>query len=254
VHGRSIAWTRDRCRLQGAYRSLLYAVAVHADRHYGACSAGTRRLAASAGISATWVKRLLHELVDMGVLECLEPGAGRRAACYRFTPSLLEHETRSGQPTSPQPSSVVVNSPVRSGQVGDAVVVTPPSRNGQLGAGPYRNEEKSIEEKDVEESASSAPLGRALDAGRAVARPTFPTPIIDALPDPETWKAVLALDPDAHRDAEGPTGGGWHLSDRYGRAWLRDRDAARWVEQHRLLLDEQTSQPRSRSSDEPVKR
>jgi hypothetical protein len=231
VHGRSIAWTRDRCRLQGAYRALLYAVAVHADRHYGACSAGSRRLAASAGISATWVKRLLHELVDMGVLECLEPGAGRRAACYRFVPSLLD----SGQPTSPQPSSVVGNSEVRSGQLGDAVVVTPPSRSGQLDAGPIWNEEKSIEEKNAEESATSARPKGALVAGRADARPAFsnptPTPIIDALPDPETWKAVLALDPDAWRDGEGPTGGGWHLSDRYGRAWLRDRDAARWVEQ-----------------------
>jgi hypothetical protein len=190
VHGRSIAWTRDRCRLQGAYRSLLYAVAVHADRHYGACSAGTRRLAASAGISATWVKRLLHELVDMGVLECLEPGAGRRAACYRFAPSLLD----SGQPTSPQQSSVVVNSSVRSGQLDDGVVVTPPSRSGQLDAGPIWNEEKSVEEKSVEESATSAPLGRALVAGRADARPTFPTPIVDALPAPETCEAVLALD------------------------------------------------------------
>lgn len=231
MHGRSIAWTRDRCRLQGAYRALLYAVAVHADRHYGACSAGSRRLAASAGISATWVKRLLHELVDMGVLECLEPGAGRRAACYRFVPSLLD----SGQPTSPQPSSVVGNSEVRSGQLGDAVVVTPPSRSGQLDAGPIWNEEKSIEEKNAEESATSARPKGALVAGRADARPAFsnptPTPIIDALPDPETWKAVLALDPDAWRDGEGPTGGGWHLSDRYGRAWLRDRDAARWVEQ-----------------------
>lgn len=229
MHGRSIAWVRDRCRLVGAYRSLLYAVATHADRHYGACSAGSRRLAASAGISATWVKRLLHELEDMGVLECLEPGAGRRAACYRFTPSLLD----SGQPTSPQPSSVVVNSPPRSGQLDDAVVVTPPPSSGQLDAGPYRNEEKNVEEKNTEESASSAPSRRALDAGRADARPAFsnPTPIIDALPDPETWKAVLALDPDAWRDGEGPTGGGWHLSDRYGRAWLRDRDAARWVEQ-----------------------
>jgi len=245
VHGRSIAWVRDRCRLSGAYRPLLYAVATHADRHYGACSAGTRRLAASAGISTTWVKRLLHELEDMGVLECLEPGAGRRAACYRFTPSLLD----SGQPTSPQQSSVVGNSQPRSGQLGDPVLVTPPSRSGQLDAGPYRNEEKSIEEKNVEESATSAPSRRALVAGRADARPAFstPIPIIDALPDPETWKTVLALDPDAQRDGEGPTGGGWHLSDRYGRAWLRDRDAARWVEQQRKR-DEQSGQEREPAS------
>jgi len=58
---------------------------------------------------------------------------------------------------------------------------------------------------------------------------------------------VLALDPDAWRDSEGPTGSGWHLSDRYGRAWLRDRDAARWVEQQRKR-DEQSGQEREPAS------
>jgi hypothetical protein len=199
VHGRSLAWVRDRCRLQGAYRSLLYAVATHADRHYGACSAGTRRLAASAGISATWVKRLLHELEDMGVLECLEPGAGRRAACYRFTPSLLD----SGQPTSPQQSSVAVNSQLGSGQLGDAVVVTPPSRSGQLDAGPYRNEEKNVEEKNTEESATSALDERALVAGRADARPASPDPIdIDgARYFPVTYQTRAELLKHYHADA-----------------------------------------------------
>lgn len=99
MHGRSIAWVRDRCRLEGAYRPLLYAIATHAGKHYADCTASAATLARSSGLSHRHVQRLLPELVGMGTLDQLDPGAGRRPACYRINPTLW---ATSGDTTSPQ--------------------------------------------------------------------------------------------------------------------------------------------------------
>jgi hypothetical protein len=192
MHGKSIAWVRDRCRLQGAYRPLLYAVATHAGKHHADCTASAATLARASGLSARHVKRLLPELVAMGVLEQLDSGSGRRAACHRIAPPLwvegiagasgvvegeasasdvVEGTIASGDTMSPLSTSAIGAEP-RSGDIGNPVVVTSGFRSGDIdesrfsglsreNSTPAGQQEKYVEEKREEKYVQSKPLSSA---------------------------------------------------------------------------------------------
>jgi len=189
MHGRSIAWVRDHCTLEGAYRPLLYAVATHAGKHYADCTASAATLARASGLSTRHVKRLLPELVAMGVLEQLDSGSGRRAACHRIAPPLwVEHESSasgvvdhesyatnvvegqssSGDTTSPQwvihstasgdtrspQRSLPADAKPRSGDIANPIVVTSPIRSGDTIyalSSEDGSQEKYVEDKNVED-------------------------------------------------------------------------------------------------------
>jgi tryptophan 2,3-dioxygenase len=216
MHGKSIAWVRDRCTLEGAMRPLLYAVATHADRHYAVCNASAATLARASGVSTRWVKTLLREAVDIGVLEQLYEGRGRKPAAYRIAPPLWVEGTvtasavvegtvtasgvvegeistgpASGEPSSPQ-RSLEVALGLRSGALLDPVVVHFSDRSGALlpalssADGPQEKyvEEKNIEDKNVPHPRSLA--GARSDAGQAQAPDAMESP-----PVPESVKREL---------------------------------------------------------------
>jgi hypothetical protein len=213
MHGKSIAWVRDRCTLEGAMRPLLYAVATHADRHYAVCNASAATLARASGVSTRWVKTLLREAVDIGVLEQLYEGRGRKPAAYRIAPPLwvegtvtasgvvegdvtasgvVEGEISTGpassEPSSPQ-RSLEEALGLRSGALPDPVVVHFSDRSGALlppltsTDGPQEKylEDKNVEDKNMPDSrslAQSAPE----NPGRALAPdPMEPPPVPDSV-------------------------------------------------------------------------
>jgi hypothetical protein len=90
MHGKSIAWVRDRCRVESpAKRSALYAIATIGDKYTGATKASAATLARAAGCSSRHMQRMLPELVGDGLVEQLDAGAGRRPASYRINPALF---------------------------------------------------------------------------------------------------------------------------------------------------------------------
>jgi hypothetical protein len=90
MHGKSIAWVRDRCRVEvPAKRSALYAIATIGDKYTGATKANASTLARAAGCSSRHMERMLPELVEDGLIEQLDAGAGRRPASYRINPALF---------------------------------------------------------------------------------------------------------------------------------------------------------------------
>jgi hypothetical protein len=218
--GRSIAWVRDRCTLEGAYRPLLYAVATHAGKHYADCTASAATLARASGLSSRWVKKLLPELVDMGILEQLDSGSGRRPACYRIAPplwvehsssasGLVEHEAyatnvtegssgeptsplqgevlaRSGEPTSPQ-STLAAGAKPRCGEVGNPVVVNSPFRSGEV-LPPLSwadgSQEKYVEEKNIEDK--NVPRSRSLASARSNAGQALAPDAMAPQPPPDS--------------------------------------------------------------------
>jgi hypothetical protein len=215
MHGKSIAWVRDRCRLQGAYRPLLYAVATHAGKHYADCTASAATLARASGLSTRHVKRLLPDLVAMGVLEQLDPGAGRRAACYRIAPplwvegeasaaGLVEGEATaagvvegdvslgsSGDTRSPQ-RSLADALGLRSGDIGNPVVVTLPIRSGDTIYGVSSedgSQEKYVEEKSFEDK--NTPHSRSLASARSNAGRAQAPDDAEPPPVPESVKQEL---------------------------------------------------------------
>jgi hypothetical protein len=185
MHGKSIAWVRDRCTLEGAPRALLWAVAGFAGNHHADCTASAATLARASGLSSRHVKRLLPELVAMGVLEQLEPGHGRRPASHRIAPplwvegeasasglvegqagvagviesttELASGDTRSPLGPDPEPAS---------GDIGDPVVVTSEIRSGDTPP-PLSSTDgpqvKFVEDKSIEEKVFNTRAGSELD-------------------------------------------------------------------------------------------
>lgn len=65
-------------------RSMLWAMAYHANRDTGLVTSGVRLLASEAGVSPATAARLLGAIVAGGLAEMVEPAAGSRPAAYRL--------------------------------------------------------------------------------------------------------------------------------------------------------------------------
>jgi len=123
MHGRSLAWVRDRCQVEGlSRRVVLFAIAAYGDRRDGSCTASAATLARTAGLSVRQVRRVLDDLIFLELVELVERGRGRRPSVHRVHPSLW---TRSDDTAmSSLDEGVVVTSQTRSGDIRGSVVVT----------------------------------------------------------------------------------------------------------------------------------
>ncbi len=80
MHGRSLAWVRDRCQVEGlSRRVVLFAIAAYGDRRDGSCTASAATLARTAGLSVRQVRRVLDDLIFLELVELVlqpaQPGS-----------------------------------------------------------------------------------------------------------------------------------------------------------------------------------
>jgi hypothetical protein len=136
----ALKYVNEECRVKGAGRALLHAIAYRAHPDTGECFAAERKLAHAAGVAKSTAEAWLTKLVDLGELAVVLDGSGRRSTCYRIvahldpSDSTTESLDASGPTTGAQASApatgaresdreaVVPRSATRSAPIREAVV------------------------------------------------------------------------------------------------------------------------------------
>jgi hypothetical protein len=222
MHYPSLRYAFEDSKVEGAGRLILLAIAYRADGKSGESWAGYRHLAKLAGVANSTAQECLATLVALGEIEVLEEASGPHPRRYRITasapagsaqdpesvhrPSVHNDELvhRSGGASAPIRGELVHRS-------GGASAPAPSSLPAETVPKVFKVLEQG--EKHVRAAAAST----ALAVGG--------TRLIDNL---DVAAAVRHFDPGAIRE-DGFQGGGWHLSERHGRAWLKDADVAGWL-------------------------
>jgi hypothetical protein len=93
-----IAWVSP---LRGSDRLVLLALAWRAPKGETAAAAPVSDLARLAGLSPDQTRRVLHGLVQAGVIRCTRPGGGRQAATYELIHTPLHSYATPGKDATP---------------------------------------------------------------------------------------------------------------------------------------------------------